>query len=205
MVGGKSDELLQEMFGKKNIASAIAEYVPVEESGDYYDPNSWIELFMDDPPYSMYYENKFTYETRWTIPTGDSEDEVIETQPAIEEEVVPKKVYVDVSQFRLDKKVIPKYVAPPAGRCQAQGCKGKNKAKILCMACKAVEETVNASWNWNKKTEKVETDVLGLYLCEPCCDAIHYEPETFQHVVNGQYRFLSCYGRKGFPHTKIKV
>ena len=207
LVGADADDMRNTIFAAEDTVVDTVEEEDVDDLGD------WEELYLEEPPYTVYYRHRITYKTTWDDPrrfppeeTTQNEAEHVVASEAPEDtssqiaadENAAKQV--DVSQYRLP----PERLRPPSKpvvniSCQGQLCAGKNEASIFCLGCEKAVSDVNASWNWKRRNSSTTDGAKGLYLCEICCDEIHMNPAFSNHVNEGHFRFSSCLGRLGFP------
>lgn len=197
-----SDDEISKNADAENAKQEIKKEHGEEEEVD----SEWETICMEEPPYSLYYRHRVTYETVWEKPKKVSEEEgndAIATQQGdgtygTKKGKIISRQERDVSQYRLTS--LRHVVLPEVPiSCRGKFCRGKNEASILCMGCIAAAATTNASWNWKKKDIEDSNGIRGLYLCDGCCDSIHMQPQYSDHVNAGHFRFRTCLGKFGFP------
>ncbi|EQC28425.1 hypothetical protein SDRG_13753 [Saprolegnia diclina VS20] len=159
--------MLATIFARAGDGSA--DQVPVQRG-------NWVELVLETPPYTTYYWNQVTRETRWEHPLDPhvlTPDEVAAATAAAEAKAAKDDHLAAVlpQRIRINQTA---YMAPRPTECESCG-KGV-VATVLCVACDEYE-------------------------CDDCCDVIHMNVRKAHHIQES-FRFVSCYGRNGLPYVR---
>ncbi|KAH9121077.1 hypothetical protein LEN26_010818 [Aphanomyces euteiches] len=168
-------ELLASVFSRGGTADAA----DLEQMDAPTQRGNWVELYLDTPPYSKYFWNRVTNETRWDHPSTVYEPTPAEREARFRAEQLEKakaEKLAKVLQMRLS---IPRktYLPPKPEPCES--CVNEPRpATVFCQAC-------------------------DVYYCEQCCDAMHMHPKRAGHA-DCDFRFVACVGRYGFPYVRHK-
>ncbi|OQR82514.1 adenylosuccinate synthetase [Achlya hypogyna] len=137
---------------------------------------NWVPLVLETPPYTRYYWNQVTKETRWEHPLDPHEPTPDELLAASREAAAKKAKDERLARVLPQRLQINKarYLPPRPQECES--CAKGVAAVVLCVACDEYE-------------------------CEACCDAIHMNAKKSHHCRES-FRFVSCYGRQGFPYLR---
>ncbi|KAF0755567.1 hypothetical protein AaE_004922 [Aphanomyces astaci] len=159
-------------------------------------------MYLDTPPYSKYYWNQVTNETRWDHPS-----EYSTTQPsAAEREAQVRAQVLATAKAERVAKVLPMritinrkpYMPPKPEVVLDVALKSLHVGDVVidaqaCESCVAKEA----------KTASVFCQACDLYLCDGCCDAMHLHPKRANHC-DADFRFAVCVGYMGFPYNRHK-
>lgn len=195
LIGASPDDMQRTIFGQ---ADDEVETADTTELAD--DLGDWEELYLEEPPYTAYYRHRITYQTTWYDPRIPVIEETTATgDETIEVDDTGSSTKLDVTAFRIPKEQLRHSYNSPEIPCKGKFCAGKNNATVMCFGCDKALEDINASWNWRRQQSQQPTETKkGLHLCADCCDEIHMNPVYSNHVNEGHFRFISCFGKMGF-------
>jgi hypothetical protein len=132
----------------------------------------WVECFLQEPPYTVYYWNQKTNRTQWKHPIQAAEE---------------KKLAFEIKTKRQDKinKALPMRIKINRDRLPSEKI-------ILCMECKSQSPQ-------EAQIQCIACE--GRFFCDDCCDQIHSHRKLVHHI-DTSFRFRECFGKFGFPKQK---
>ncbi|KAF0692674.1 Aste57867_16259 [Aphanomyces stellatus] len=170
---------------KSMLATVFAKGDTAEDADDEEMPRrgNWVEMYLDTPPFSKYFWNKVTNETRWNHPS-DVAAVVDEPTPAEREAAQRAHILAAMKADRVAK-ALPMRIHI-------------NRKPFLPPKTESCESCVDSA---TAKPATVFCHACDVYYCDACCDATHMHPRKAGHSDN-DFRFAACIGRRGFPYVR---